>query len=180
MNKKLLIGFGILVLGLVVNVGYAAYSDQTVASGGSGVYYLNGQTATTTSGVTFLTAAGASTTLAMNTIGISSINLNTQFTPSTTAGYLNYSVSFANGGSTNCVSTPDACDWYPEDATSVSGAATTHASSSAYHQWAPQVGISSTSTRNFVISSVGNRFTRVQFQANGSAGAVWAAATLKP
>lgn len=182
MNKKVFIVL-ILALSLVVTSAVlAAFSDQTASSGGgviSGVYYLNDRSATTTAGVTFLDTAGASTTLVVDTRGINSVNINTQLTPSTTATNLLRSISYANGSTTNCVVTPLACDWYGEDSASVSGLVSTSASTTPYYQWNPQAGANATTTRNFTISSVGNRFTRIQFQVVGAAGAVWAAATLK-
>ncbi len=122
------------------------------------------------SSVNYLVAGSATSTsfiVSMDTVDQADINV--YFVGSTTSSILNFQLDFSDDYACNV--SGNTCNWYREDANSLSGSLVTH-SVATFHQWSP--ASAATSTKNLTVSSTGVRFMRVGFAAQGANGEIWA------
>lgn len=116
----------------------------------------------------YLVVGNATTTFVANTDGADQFDVNTYLIASSTSTSLNYSVDYSDD--IGCYASPSSCNWYREDAVTLSGAVRTMAPL-AIRTFAPVTIASSTSS--FRVTSVGARFTRIGITAVGANGSVW-------
>lgn len=129
MKSKLGIG---LILAAIFATALLLYA--TVAHANPLQYTNTTQTAAATSSPVYMTPGTATTTLVAdsfqsttgNNYANNKIALLLQFIASSTASQLNMNLEYSNGyPGVDCVATPNACDWYEDNATNEYGFGTT-------------------------------------------------------
>lgn len=134
--------------------------------------------ATTTDGVTYIAAAGASTTFAIDTQGVNQIDLNLRYTGSTSAAYLLYTVQFSDGA--GCTQDQTRCDWFDDYGVTVnSNISNSVGSTTALYDFKPQQSSAvigwATTTPSLPFTNLNHPYTRFRFQTIGGAAGLWVA-----
>ena len=168
---KTLLGIGGVILLLLAGlIGYnltpAEPSEGALGNAvGTATGTLNGSGVASTT-PSFLSSTATSTYATIRTEGASSVDLNLQFTASTTASQLIYLLEFSNDG----------IDWFQEDIASVSGSVITHNATNdtgafTYHAWTP--GATGISRKNVTITNVASKYMRVKATTWSANGSLW-------
>lgn len=128
------------------------------------VAYLDSAGSSLADGTRF-SVAGATTTLACSSGSADQIDLNVQYTPSSTAAILLWNYEFSDDG----------VNWYNEAATSASVSASTTlvtvAGATTTYAWRP--GETGDKRKNIAVTPMASKFFRVNFSTNVNDGALW-------
>lgn len=139
--------------------------------------------ATTTEGVTYLSATqSASTTFAFSTAGANIVTISGFLTPSTTAATLMMDYQISNDN-LPCDSDQNLCNWFSPSLliqpsliyamTAVSSSTILTASTSARFFVNPQLGANATSSFAFQFPTIGAKWMRTRSGVTAAAGALW-------
>lgn len=151
----------IAVMGFILYAGTHTQSTTKVGGGFVVSAFDSNQDSGATTTVQYLQSnQAASTTISRYTAMAESIDLNMQYTASTTSGCLQWQYAFSN----------NALDWYYENGRSiVSNTAETDGATPLLHTWCPVSN--ATVRKNISISPTASKYLRVEFMptvANGS------------
>jgi hypothetical protein len=151
---------GLICVGIILVVGAVAFIQHLVQA--ATFLDTDVKSATATSTVVYMKTTGITSTTTFETNSFDLVDINIQFTPSTTESVLNWYYEFSNDG----------IDWFGEDLAQVDSATSvSHASTTVTHTWKPnQTG---TYRKNITLEPIGNRQTRVVFSVTGANGSVW-------
>jgi hypothetical protein len=175
MNKKTL--FSLYTVGLlfivVFSIGMFGLKHAQANPSSLNAYFVNASSSPdwiprlTPSQKEIKTTVGT-TTLSFGTEGVDTIYVPAWLIASSSATVVNMKVYFSYNN----------VDWFAEDAVTVtSNILMTHASTTVDHVWQPAT--TATSTKEFVISNVGARYTKITMELTGANGALWFAAFTK-
>lgn len=120
----------------------------------------------------------ATSTLVLHSFGADLIDLNVNFVASSTASCLNWVYEFSNNA--NFFNATSTGDWFGETGkTNSSNILVTHGAGALNHLWCPGSQANATSSRNFSITPVAERFTRIKFSAVDANAGIWAQAIMR-
>jgi hypothetical protein len=129
--------------------------------------------ATTTTGVTWMAANGATTTMPFLVNGSEQVDLIVRQGASSTATSLLFTIDFSNDAL--CDSAPDKCNWFPDsNITTNSNVSSTVGSTTMVYDWHPGTAANATSTFSASFYKINAGYMRFNFQATGAAGNLWA------
>lgn len=151
-----------LMLGLILAVSGMVWfgNSQRSLSAQGGVFssprqWITRNFTTPNASTTMVWLNSATTTYTLNVEGVDQVNLNLFTTASSTTDNLYWYYAFANA------TTTDSDTWFREDASSASGAVTTHNMVQMTHIWNPAA--TGTSTKNVLISNINSKYMQVGF-----------------
>lgn len=133
--------------------------------------------ATTTAGVTFLSAAAtASTTFPFPTNNVDSVSVDINYIGSTTASSLQFQLQASNDPLA-CNTDPNVCNWF----NLVTGSTTpyTISSTTPVYSYTPNSAANATSSINVLLPAPTTRFMRIRFGTAVSNAAIWMEANNK-
>lgn len=126
--------------------------------------------ATASTSVTYLTAAGAGSDCIISTEGLERISINTQLDASSTATVLVHKL-YASQGS-DCDTSPSGCDWFSlPNVTEDSAVASTIGASTTAYTYTP---LASGITRfSFLVSPTDHKWFKLTTTLTGANGSIW-------